>query len=84
MSIIMVGSWLFTLNDGNFPKCRGHATTDKHAVCEIDKVRDQSHKLFMRLNSKVIEKILFTIIAYFYFFYIFFLFLQILIIDHLR
>lgn len=72
MSIIMVGSWLFTITTGIFRNVE--ATTDKHAVREIDKVRDQSHKLFMRLNSKVIEKILFTIIAYFYFFYIFFCF----------
>lgn len=75
MSIMMVG-WLFTLNDGNFLKTKfivGYIALKpplilKHAGCKIDKVREQSHKLVMRLDSKVIEKIFFNnkIIAYFY------------------
>lgn len=66
MSIMMVG-WLFTLNDGNFLKTKfivGYIALKpplilKHAVCKVDKVREQSHKLVMRLDSKVIEKKIF-------------------------
>lgn len=65
MSIIMVG-WLFTLNTMLISENEIHCRLPyialkpplilKHAVCKVDKVREQSHKLVMRLGSKVVEK----------------------------